>query len=189
MGTGKEKERPEAVNAASAVSAANETVANEPISVTSGGGSGNGAEGRVDIHELALALAGIAEKLPEGLRISIEEEEEKQKGEDEGRTKLLPKEVRDSCPEKMRVFEEDECKEIEQHVARKVRPYDEKAKEWSMKYIREKQKEITVRFKKTDFESRIAPAIEASGLPTATFIKQAIEEKISRMEKKEEVEE
>lgn len=184
MGTGKKKERSEAVNAASAVSATDEGVANEPISVTSGGGGGNGAEGRVDIHELALALAGIAEKLPEGLRISIEEE--KQKGEDEGRTKLLPKEVRDSRPEKMRVFEEDECKEIEQHVARKVRPYDEKAKEWSMKYIREKQKEITVRFKKTDFESRIAPAIEASGLPTATFIKQAVEEKIARMEKENE---
>ena len=63
-----------------------------------------------------------------------------------------------------------------------------KAKERSVKYIKEKQKETTVRFKKTDFESRIAPAIEASGLPTATFIKQAVEEKMARMEKKEEVE-
>ena len=48
--------------------------------------------------------------------------------EDEGRTKLIPKEVRDSRPEKMRVFDEDECKEMEQHIARKVHPYYEKAK-------------------------------------------------------------
>lgn len=49
--------------------------------------------------------------------------------EDEGRTKLLPKEVRNSRPEKMRVFDEDECKEMESHIARKVRPYNKKAKD------------------------------------------------------------
>lgn len=48
----------------------------------------------------------------------------KRRGDDEGRTKLIPKEVRDSRLEKIHIFEEDECKEIEQHVARKVRPYN-----------------------------------------------------------------
>ena len=58
--------------------------------------------------------------------------------------------------------------------------YDEVAKKATMKYIKEKTKQITVRFIKTDFEERIEPAIRKSGLKTVTFIKQAIEEKITR---------
>lgn len=59
--------------------------------------------------------------------------------------------------------------------------YDpESGKRASMKYVREKQKSILLKWKKTDFENIILPAIEASGLPTATYIKQAVMEKIER---------
>ena len=58
--------------------------------------------------------------------------------------------------------------------------YDEIAKTATLKYIKEKQQQITLRFKKEDFEQRIQPAIEKSGMATATFIKQAIDEKIER---------
>ena len=58
--------------------------------------------------------------------------------------------------------------------------YNEVAKKATMKYMKEKMKIINLRIKKDDYESRIQPAIEKSGLPTATFIKQAIDEKIER---------
>ena len=59
-------------------------------------------------------------------------------------------------------------------------PYNELQKKATMKYIKEKQHEIKLRFKKEDYESRIGPAINKSGLPVSTFIKNAIDEKISR---------
>ncbi len=56
--------------------------------------------------------------------------------------------------------------------------YDNASKQATMKYIKEKQQEIKVRYKKNEFENEILPAIEQSGLPVATFIKQAVSEKI-----------
>lgn len=56
--------------------------------------------------------------------------------------------------------------------------YDNASKQATMKYIKEKQQEIKVRYKKEEYESDILPAIEQSGLPVATFIKQAVSEKI-----------
>ena len=58
--------------------------------------------------------------------------------------------------------------------------YDSSSKIATMKYIKEKQQEIKIRFKKEDYDQRILPAIKKSGLATATFIKQAIDEKIIR---------
>ena len=56
--------------------------------------------------------------------------------------------------------------------------YDNASKKATMKYIKEKQQELKVRYKKKEYENDIFPAIEQSGLPVATFIKQAISEKI-----------
>lgn len=50
----------------------------------------------------------------------------------------------------------------------------------NQKYVREHQKQISIKYKKEDYENMIAPAIDKSGLPMATFIKQAIAEKIKR---------
>ena len=58
--------------------------------------------------------------------------------------------------------------------------YNESAKNATNKYIREKQHEIFVRFKKDEYENTILPAIKKTGLPIATFIKKAIYEKIKR---------
>lgn len=58
--------------------------------------------------------------------------------------------------------------------------YDEIQKKSTMRYIKNKQRQFTIRFRKDDFESRISPAIKKSGLPIATFIKQAVDEKIAR---------
>ena len=51
----------------------------------------------------------------------------------------------------------------------------------TLKYIREKTKQVTLRWKQTEYDERIAPAIEKSGIPMTTFIKQAVDEKIARM--------
>lgn len=58
--------------------------------------------------------------------------------------------------------------------------YDEVSKQATLKYIKSKQQEIKIRYRKDEFDERIQPAIKKSGLPTATFIKNAIEEKIER---------
>ena len=58
--------------------------------------------------------------------------------------------------------------------------YDEVLKQATLKYIKSKQQEIKIRYRKDEFDERIQPAIKKSGLPTATFIKDAIEEKIER---------
>ena len=50
----------------------------------------------------------------------------------------------------------------------------------TQKYIRESLKQITIRYKQDEFDSDILPAINASGLPMTTFIKQAVAEKIER---------
>lgn len=56
--------------------------------------------------------------------------------------------------------------------------YDESTKKATMKYIKDKQQEIKVRYKKDEYEKEILPAIEKSGLAVATYIKQAVSEKI-----------
>ena len=59
--------------------------------------------------------------------------------------------------------------------------YDhEVGKKAKLKYVKEKQHRIEIAYKKSEFEERIKPAIKASGLPVATFIKEAIDEKIEK---------
>ena len=58
--------------------------------------------------------------------------------------------------------------------------YDDIGKKATMKYIKSKQKRVELLFHKEQFETIIEPAIAESGLPTATYIKQAIMEKIER---------
>ena len=58
--------------------------------------------------------------------------------------------------------------------------YNENSKKATMKYIKDKQQRLYVNYKKAEYEMNIQPAIEKSGLPVATFIKQAIDEKIKR---------
>ncbi len=52
-----------------------------------------------------------------------------------------------------------------------------------LKYVKEQQHRVEVSWKNTDYTERIEPAIRESGLPAATFIKKAVEEKIERMRK------
>ena len=49
-----------------------------------------------------------------------------------------------------------------------------------MKYIKEKTQQLVIRYKKEEYDTRIKPAIDASGLPVSTYIKMAINEKIAR---------
>lgn len=58
--------------------------------------------------------------------------------------------------------------------------YNEASKRATIKYIKEKMKQFTIRFNKSDYNERIKPAIEKSGLKPTVFIKQAIDEKIER---------
>ena len=58
--------------------------------------------------------------------------------------------------------------------------YNESAKRATMKYMKNKMKIINLRFRKDEFDQEIKPYIDKSGMPTATFIKTAIKEKISR---------
>ncbi len=60
--------------------------------------------------------------------------------------------------------------------------YNEKVKNQNMKYIAENQHRIAVNWLKEDFEKRVKPAIKRSGMPVATFIKAAVNEKIDRDE-------
>ncbi len=61
--------------------------------------------------------------------------------------------------------------------------YNEVSKKATIKYIKDKQKRIAVNWLKTDFEERIKPAIDKSGLSVSTYFKQAVEEKIQRDKK------
>ncbi len=58
--------------------------------------------------------------------------------------------------------------------------YNVNKKNATMKYLKDKTQQIVVRYKKDEYDSGIKPAIDASGLPQSTFIKQAIDEKIER---------
>lgn len=63
--------------------------------------------------------------------------------------------------------------------------YTNAANKAAQKYVRTKQKQIAIKYKKEEFEERILPAIAASGLPIATYFKKAVEEKIERDQKKD----
>ncbi len=60
--------------------------------------------------------------------------------------------------------------------------YNEKVKVQNMKYMEEKQLRVPLNWLKEDFEKRVKPAIKRSGMPVATFIKAAVNEKIDRDE-------
>ncbi len=51
--------------------------------------------------------------------------------------------------------------------------YNEVSKKATMKYIKDKMQQFTIRFMQSDYDERIKPAIEASGLKPTTFFKQA----------------
>lgn len=59
-------------------------------------------------------------------------------------------------------------------------PYNETTKKATIKYLKEKAKQIVIRYTKAEYEEKVRPAAEASGLKLATFIKKAIEEKIEK---------
>ena len=56
--------------------------------------------------------------------------------------------------------------------------YDDKAKEATLKYIKEKQHRIFLNYKKDVWNDNIRPVIEKLGMPVGTFIKIAVYEKI-----------
>ena len=57
--------------------------------------------------------------------------------------------------------------------------YNESSKKADLKYKKEKTRGILIRYRNEDYD-RISGAIKKSGLPVATFIKHAINEKIER---------
>ena len=58
--------------------------------------------------------------------------------------------------------------------------YTNVSRKATVKYIKDKQKQVQLRFRKDDYENRILPAIKKSGKPVATYIKEAVDEKIQR---------
>ncbi len=61
--------------------------------------------------------------------------------------------------------------------------YSEASKRATLKYIKDKQKCVMVKFKKADFETRIEPAIKKAGVSMSKYIKEAVYEKIERESK------
>lgn len=59
--------------------------------------------------------------------------------------------------------------------------YSDSSKDYTIAYVQGRLKRIEIRFQKDDYKERIEPAIIKSGLPVAAFIKQAVDEKISKM--------
>lgn len=58
--------------------------------------------------------------------------------------------------------------------------YTEAGKRAVIKYEKERMKRIVLKYTIDDYENIISPAVKESGLPTATYIKQAVMEKIER---------
>lgn len=50
----------------------------------------------------------------------------------------------------------------------------------SQRYVRHGQKSILIKFRKDDYDKIIQPAVQKTGMPMVTFIKEAIFEKIER---------
>lgn len=57
--------------------------------------------------------------------------------------------------------------------------YD-KDKEYIAKYLKDKQIRVPLNWLKEDFENRVRPAIQKTGKPISTFIKDAVNEKLIR---------
>ena len=58
--------------------------------------------------------------------------------------------------------------------------YTEAGAEAAARYKKKSQKAIIISFKKDVYNNEILPAIEKSGMPVATFFKEAAREKIER---------
>lgn len=58
--------------------------------------------------------------------------------------------------------------------------YSESSKKATLKYIKDKLKQINVRFPKKEYEQLIKPLIDRSGMPITTYIKVALKEKLQR---------
>ncbi len=58
--------------------------------------------------------------------------------------------------------------------------YNETAKKATIKYIKASQKTINLKWKRSEYEAEIEPAIRKSKKPVSTFIKEAVREKIER---------
>lgn len=58
--------------------------------------------------------------------------------------------------------------------------YSDKAKEYNAKYMKDKQVRVPLNWLKEDFENRVRPAIQKTGVPISTFIKDAVNEKMVR---------
>lgn len=58
--------------------------------------------------------------------------------------------------------------------------YNENIKNNNLRSFKKRQKRVSLNWQKEDFEGRVEPAIKKSGLPTSTFIKKAVNEKIER---------
>ena len=58
--------------------------------------------------------------------------------------------------------------------------YNEIVKKATLKYRKDKQHPISLSYRQDEYDNYIAPAIKRSGKKTATFIKEAIQEKITR---------
>lgn len=58
--------------------------------------------------------------------------------------------------------------------------YSDKGKGYSMKYMKDKQLRVPLNWLKEDFENRVRPAIQRTGVPVSTFIKDAVNEKLVR---------
>ncbi len=58
--------------------------------------------------------------------------------------------------------------------------YNNKSKEATIKYMKEKLKQLNIRFKKDEYEEVIKPLIDRSGLKPITYIKLALKEKLNR---------
>lgn len=58
--------------------------------------------------------------------------------------------------------------------------YNETSRKASVKYIRNEQKRISVNWLKTDYEKNIGPFVNKSGMSLASFVKEAVREKVER---------
>ena len=58
--------------------------------------------------------------------------------------------------------------------------YNETKKKADLKYMKAHQKRVSLNWIQPEFDEVIAPAIQKSGLPVSTFIKQAVREKLER---------
>ena len=58
--------------------------------------------------------------------------------------------------------------------------YTNSSKNATIKYLKDKQKRVSLNWKKSEYEEIIEPAIKHSGKSVSTFIKEAVKEKLKR---------